>query len=128
MSTFIKTTLVESSPSQFDQGYAGSETIYHHGIHKVKSKNIPEDELVMDADTKVRSADGPVGRIDELLVDPASGSITHLRLRKGYMWAPKEVMVPISEVDRMGDQRIYLRMNRGDIEALPATVARRRYL
>ena len=128
MSTFIKTTLVESSSSQLDGGYADLEIIYHHGFRKVKSKNILEDELVMDADTRVRSADGPVGRVDELLVDPANGAITHLRLRKGHMWAPKDVMVPITEVDRMGEQRIYLRMNRDDIEALPATVARRRNL
>ena len=127
MSTFIKTTLVESSPSPFDQGYAGPETVYHHGFQKVWTKNISEDELAVGADTKVKSADGHVGRIDDLLVDPASGSITHLRLRKGHMWAPKEVMVPITEVDRMGDQRIHLRMNRGDIEALPASAARKRY-
>ena len=126
--TFLKTTLVESSPVQFEHGFAGPESICQYGFHRVKTKNIPEDELVMDADTKVRSADGPVGRLGELLVDPVTGSITHLGLRKGHIWAQREVMVPVSEVDRIGDRRVHLRMNQADIEALSATTVRRRLL
>ena len=127
MQTYFKTKFVEADDVQYERGYAGPEVIYNrHKFDKVEIENIPEDELAVGTGTKVRSADGPVGRIDELMVDPTSGSITHLRLRKGRMWAPKQVTVPVSEVDRIGDRVVRLRMNRAGIEALPATAARRR--
>jgi hypothetical protein len=127
MQTYLKTKFVEADDVQYERGYAGPEVIYNrHKFDKVEIENIPEDELAVDTGTKVRSADGPVGRIDELMVDPTSGSITHLRLRKGRMWAPKQVTVPVSEVDHIGDRGVRLRMNRAGIEALPATAARRR--
>jgi len=127
MQTYLKTSFVEVDYVQYERGFADPLTIYNsHKFGKVKIENITEDELAVDTNTRVESADGRVGRIDELMVDPTSGSITHLRVRKGHMWAPKEVMVPVSEVDRIGGRRIYLRMNRAGIEALPATAARGR--
>ena len=127
MQTYLKTKLVESNVEQYERGYAGAQPVYNrHTYSKVEVQNIPEDELALDAGTKVRSTDGPVGRIEELMVDPASGSITHLRLRKGHMWAPKEVSVPVSEVDRIGDLGVHLRMDRAGIAALPTNAARRR--
>ena len=61
-----------------------------------------------------------LGHIRQLLVDPANGLITHLQVRKGHVWAPKEVTVPVSEVDRIGDRGVYLKMNRAGIKALPS--------
>jgi sporulation protein YlmC with PRC-barrel domain len=90
-------------------------------VKKVKRLNIAEDELPMDTGTQVRAIDGKAGRIDELMVDPASASITHLVLREGPIWAPKAVVVPVTEVERLGDKAVYLRTNRASIEALPAT-------
>jgi sporulation protein YlmC with PRC-barrel domain len=118
MKPFERTELVETDWSY--DGKRATET------KMVKHLNIPEGELAVDTHTPVRVTDGKAGNIGELVVDPASGSITHLQLRKGHVWAPKEVTVPISEVDRFGDRGVYLRMNRAGIKALPATAARRR--
>jgi hypothetical protein len=127
MQTFLRTRFVETSSAYYGRGHADAQTIYTSpNFKKVKQENIPEDELAVDTDTRVRVTDGNVGRIDELMVDPASGSITHLMLRGGHMWAPKEVTVPISEVDRFGERAVYLRMSRAGIEALPAIAAQRR--
>jgi len=126
MQTYLKTSFVEVDYVQYERGFADPLTIYNSHKFDKKIENIPEDELAVDTGTRVESADGHVGRIDELMVDPTSGSITHLRLRKGRMWAPKVLTVPVSEVDRIGDRGVCLRMNRAGIEALPATAARGR--
>lgn len=118
MKPFERTEVVETSWS-----YDGRTPT---GTKKVKHLNIPEGELALDTHTPVRVTDGKAGHIGELMVDPASGSITHLQLRKRHVWAPKEVTIPVSEVDRVGDRGVYLRMNRAGIESLPATAARRR--
>jgi hypothetical protein len=47
----------------------------------------------------VRATDGRVGRVDEFLVDPESGNITHLCLRKDHLWGDKLVCIPVSEID-----------------------------
>jgi hypothetical protein len=118
MKSFVRTELVETAWSY--DGRMPTET------KKVKRLNIAEDELAVDTHTPVRVTDGKAGHIGELMVDLTSGSITHLRLRKGHKWAPKEVTVPVSEVDRIGDRGVHLRMNRASIEALPAAAAGRR--
>jgi sporulation protein YlmC with PRC-barrel domain len=127
MQPFVRTELIETSvPTGWVEASWSHEGHMPIEIRKVKRLNIAEDELAMDTDTRVRVTDGKTGRIDELMVDPASGSITDLLLRKGPVWAPKEVTVPMSEVDRIGERAIALRMNRASIEALPATAVRRR--
>jgi hypothetical protein len=118
MKAFVRTELVETAWSH--DGKRPTET------KKLKHLNIPEGELALDTHTPVRVTDGKAGHIGELTVDPASGSITHLQLRKGWVWAPKEVTIPVSEVDRIADRGVYLRMNRAGIEALPVAAARRR--
>ena len=46
-------------------------------------------------------------------------------LREGHVWAPKEVTVPISEVDRIAKKIVHLKMSRADVEALSAVSVRR---
>jgi hypothetical protein len=123
---FVRTEFVETPVPA-----ACAETPWSYGrsapieLRKVKRLNIAEDELALDSSTRVRVTDGKAGRIDELMVDPA-GAITDLLLRKGPAWAQEEVSVPISEVERIGNRAVYLRMSRSGVEALPAIAARRR--
>jgi sporulation protein YlmC with PRC-barrel domain len=127
MQPFVRTELIEASvPTGWVEAAWSYEGHMPIGITKVKRLNIAEDELAMDTDTRVRVTDGKAGRIDELMVDPASGSITDLLLRKGPVWAPRGVAVPMSEVDRIGERAITLRMDRAGMAALPAMAARRR--
>jgi sporulation protein YlmC with PRC-barrel domain len=118
MQVFVRTEHVETAWS-----YVGPTPT---GISKVKRLNISEDELSVDSDTRVRATDGKAGRIDELVVDSSNGSITHLVLREGPVWAPRAVTVPIADVERMDEKTVYLRTNRAAIEALPASPVVRR--
>jgi sporulation protein YlmC with PRC-barrel domain len=126
MQPFIRTEFVEKGAAY----YGGTrpdvrQTYVNPQIKKVKRENISPDELAMVAGTRVKAADGNAGRLDEFVVEPESGSITHLMLREGHVWAPKEVTIPISEVDRIAEKIVYLRMKRANVAALPAIPVRR---
>jgi hypothetical protein len=121
MQSFVRTELVQETAPYYGRGSTDAVTIYRiPGFRKVKHLNIPEGEVAMDHGTRVRASDGKAGRIDRLMVDPMSGSLTHLVVREGPVWASKAVPVPIAEVKRMDNQAVYLRTNRAGIEALPA--------
>jgi sporulation protein YlmC with PRC-barrel domain len=94
----------------------------------VKHKAIPADELAVRRGAWVEATDGPVGRVDEFLVDPESDHITHLVLREGHIWGQKEVTIPISEIERIEENAVYLKIDKRKIEALPAIPVRRKWL
>ena len=121
MQSFVRTELVRETAAYYGSGPTYAQTIYSSpGFRKVKHLNIPEGECAMDHSTRVRATDGKGGRIERLMVDPMSGSLTHLVVREGPVWSSKAVPVPIAEVKRMGEKAVYLRTSRAGIEALPS--------
>lgn len=126
MQSFIRTEFVEGDTAYYGGTRPDVRQIYSSPqVKKVKRENIPPDELAVVAGARVKAKDGNAGRLDEFVVEADSGSITHLMLREGHVWAPKEVTVPISEVDRIAGKAVYLRMSRAHVQALPAMPARR---
>ena len=71
------------------------------------------------------SADGRVGRVDEFLVDATDGHITHLVLREGHLWGQKNVLIPVSQIERVEEETIYLKLDKRAIESLPIIPIRR---
>jgi hypothetical protein len=85
-----------------------------------KHENIPPGELIVRRGARVKATDGQVGRVDEFLVDPATRNITHLVLRQGVLRGHKDVMIPISAIERAGEHVVYLKLDRNAVESLPA--------
>jgi hypothetical protein len=46
----------------------------------------------------VEAADGKVGEVDGLVIDPGTHQVSHVLLRQGHLWGRKEVAVPMSAV------------------------------
>jgi hypothetical protein len=92
----------------------------------VDYERIPPGELAVHRGARVEAADGRVGRVDEFLVDPASGHITHLILREGHLWSQKGVAIPIAEIERTEEDIVYLKLDKRGIAALPAISVHRR--
>ena len=67
-----------------------------------------------------------MGWVDEFLVDPEDGYITHLILREGHLWGQKDVTIPVSEIERIEENTVYLKLNKRDVGKLPAIPIRRR--
>jgi hypothetical protein len=92
----------------------------------VEHKQIPLGELAIKRGTRVEATDGPVGRVDEFLVDPTSEHMTHLVMREGHLWGQRDVAVPASEIDHVEDGAVYLKLSKDETGALPAIPVRRR--
>jgi len=65
--------------------------------------------------------------VDEFLVDPKNDIITHLVLREGHLWGKKDVTIPVSEVDRIADDAVYLKLGKEVIATLPTVPVRRNW-
>ena len=92
-------------------------------VMPVKHKHIPSGERVVRQGTQVKAADGYVGRVDEFLLDPTSERITHLVLRKNLLWNQKAFTIPVSGIDRLGEETVCLKLDKQAIESLSAVQA-----
>jgi sporulation protein YlmC with PRC-barrel domain len=86
--------------------------------------NLPPGEIAIRRGTSVEATDGLVGKVDELLVDPMTGAITHLVLREGMLWGQKDVTIPVSEIARIEEDTVHLKLSKDEIARLPATRGR----
>jgi hypothetical protein len=88
---------------------------------------IPPGELAIRRGARVRATDGRVGRVDEFLVDPDSGNITHLCLRKGHPWGDRAVCIPVSEIGEIKENAVDLKVDKEAIASLPSVPIKRRW-
>jgi sporulation protein YlmC with PRC-barrel domain len=86
----------------------------------VPEVHIPHDELAVYRGMAVKTGEGKVGEVDELVVDPDSGEITHLLMRKGHLWGKKDVAIPVTAIDVVDADEVYLNIDQQTVEALPA--------
>ena len=91
----------------------------------VELERVPPGELAIHRGAHVRARDGRVGRVDEFLVNVADGHITHLVLREGHLWGQKDVTIPVSEIGRIEEDTVHLKLDKASIEALPGIPVRR---
>jgi sporulation protein YlmC with PRC-barrel domain len=95
---------------------------------EVTRENIPAGEIAIHRRADVHAKDGRVGKVDEFLVAPNSNHITHLVLREGHLWGKKDITIPVSEIDKIKDDGVYLRLDKEAIEKLPAIPVTRKWL
>lgn len=88
-------------------------------------EQIPNGATALHRGAEVAATDGPVGRVDEFMIEPQSGHITHLVLRHGHLWGKKDVVIPVSTVDEILEETVYLNVNKEDIEAMPTIPIKR---
>ena len=97
-------------------------------ILTVKHELTPAGELALSRGARVEATDGRVGHVDEFLIDPKDDHITHIVLREGHLWGQRDVSIPVSEIERVEEDAVYLRISKRKIEALPAIPVRRKRL
>jgi uncharacterized protein YrrD len=85
-----------------------------------RSERIPAGELAVRRGAQVEAIDGPVGHVCEFLMSSLNEPITHMVVKERVFWHQKERIVPVSEIDRLGEQIIYLKLDKRAIESLPA--------
>ncbi len=91
----------------------------------VPHRRIPTGELAIERGSRVEATDGHVGKVDELLIDPKDEHITHVVLREGHLWGKRDVTIPASEIDRIEDDTVFLKLDKRTIASLPAVPVRK---
>ncbi len=91
----------------------------------VEQEQVPPGELAVRRGARVEARDGHVGRVDEFVVNPENGHISHLVMREGHLWGKKDVAIPVSGIDHYERGMVFLKLSKQQIEALPAFPVRR---
>lgn len=139
MKPFIKTTFIEKT---IPAGYLGSGGGMH-GMGSyyyvpyvtpeitvkvpVEHQQIPAGELAIHRGTRVEATDGPVGKVDEFVVNPENGHITHLVLREGHLWDKRDVIIHVSAIGEIREGTVFLNLDQHQIEILPTFPVHRRW-
>jgi hypothetical protein len=79
---------------------------------------VPVGEVNVRRGEPVHAADGDIGRVQGIVIDPGSRHVTHVLLPEGHLWGPKEVAIPVSAVASTSDG-IRLNIARQQVQDLP---------
>jgi uncharacterized membrane protein/sporulation protein YlmC with PRC-barrel domain len=88
---------------------------------------VPKGERSIHRGATVVAKDGEVGQVDELIVDPQDMRITHLVLQEAHLFGDREVAIPMSAVEMAADDKVYLKLDKENVEALPEIPVKREY-
>ena len=86
-------------------------------------EQIPEHERAIHRGADVEATDGRVGQVDEFLIEPDTGKITHVVVRQGHIGTKKDVTIPVAEIDRIEDDVVYLKLDKHAVGELPSVRA-----
>jgi hypothetical protein len=79
-----------------------------------------EGQLPIRRGARVAAVDGYIGAVEEFWVEPGSGHITDLIIKKGHLWGRRSVIVPASEIDRIEGKTVFLKIDKARVRALPS--------
>lgn len=132
MEPFLETQYVETGVPAVYPGYPSSYELPYvtsqEGMQMpIEVERVPPGELAVHRGTRVDATDGHVGIVGELVVDPESGHVTHLVLQEGHLWDKTHITLPLSAIDFVHDDVVYLKFDKKAIEQLPAIPVTRRY-
>ena len=84
--------------------------------------SVPPGEIAVHRGDPVHAADGAIGRVRGLVVDPRSHHVTHVLLAEGHLWGRKEVAIPVSALAAgpRTDDGIQLSITKDQVKDLPA--------
>jgi len=63
--------------------------------------------------------------VDELLINSNNKQATHLVLRERHIFNNREITIPVSQIDHVNEDTIYLKLDRQSVEELPTTPIQR---
>jgi hypothetical protein len=87
--------------------------------HLVTYDAVPLGEVEIRRGDHVHATDGNIGKVQDLVIDPASHHVTHVLLQEGHLWSRKQVAIPIRAVSAVEPEGIRLSLSRAGVEDLP---------
>ena len=105
----------------YDYKYQADNTTYS----SVTGRNVPAGELTAASGMEIYATDGKIGKLDQLILHPDTGEITHLLMREGHLWGAKEISIPVSEVSSARGGMIRLNIDKEAVGNLPEVPVKR---
>jgi sporulation protein YlmC with PRC-barrel domain len=125
---FVVEDFIQQSPSggaySSGEGYSAAYVVNDTAYDEVEEQEIPEGELGLYGGMQVEASDGKVGKLDELVLDPKTGMIAGLVMRKGHLWGSRDVTGPVAEIKFVGGETVYLKLDKSAVAELPAMKVR----
>ncbi len=82
-------------------------------------RNVPEEMVALKAGARVWSSDGEqVGEVEQVFTDARSDQVTYFVVSRG-MFLKERKMIPVSWIDIVADEEIYLNTPSERVNALP---------
>ncbi|PSB14407.1 hypothetical protein C7B76_16300 [filamentous cyanobacterium CCP2] len=97
------------------------------GNHLVEQELVSAGNVSIHRGEAVAATDGFVGVVEELLIHPSNHKVTHLVVRRGRLWNKKELTLPVSAIDRVDQNTVYLKLDTNEIDVLPTLPITRLY-
>ena len=85
----------------------------------VKHENIPFGEMAIHKGSHVYATDGRIGQVDDFIVKPENDLITHIVMKERHLWNQREIAIPITNIEHIEDDMIYLKIDKSSVENLP---------
>jgi sporulation protein YlmC with PRC-barrel domain len=132
MDNFIETDYIRDGEVEARLPYEGPYVIWPYGVYNAAPmplvhEHIPAGEVVIRRGSRVKATDGDIGKVDEFLVNPENDRISHLVMREGHLWGTRDVTIPVSEIGKIDDEVVYLKLDKQAISELPTIPVRRKW-
>lgn len=132
MDAFEETDFIKAGQLEASFPYSVPYEVWPYAMYEAmpmpfEHEHIPAGEVVIRRGTPVKARDGEVGKVDEFLVNPENDIISHLILREGHLWGKKDVTIPVSKIDKIADEAVYLKLDKKAIESLPTVPVKRKW-
>jgi sporulation protein YlmC with PRC-barrel domain len=88
------------------------------GPEMVTVDRVPLGEVEVRRGDPVQATDGPIGRVQGLVVHRADNCVTHVLLDEGHLWGQKRVAIPIKAVTDVEDG-VRLDLTKDEVRDLP---------
>lgn len=114
--------------SQMSTVYAYPYVVPHTQVNlQIDTHMVPAGELAIHRGFRVRASDGEIGHVSELLVDPDSQGVSHLVVRGRHFLGRHDLTLPLSAIERVERETVWLKLDRHTVAGLPTIPFRRRY-
>jgi hypothetical protein len=85
----------------------------------VSYDTVPVGEVELRRGAPVHAADGSIGHVEGLVIEPHGHQVTHVLLSEGHLWGRKQVAIPVGTVAGVDADGIRLRLSKQEVANLP---------
>ena len=120
MTSFEQTEYVETQVPDYDgHAYTWAPSLWQMGEVPIVHEAVPAGELAIHHGARVLATDGPVGWVDEFIIDAETERLSFLVLKEGHLWGKRDVSIPADQIDHIEGDEVTLKLSKAAIEGLP---------